>query len=190
MPRAFVQPLRSKKRKLMLSQINSIARQEIQAAMDTRIKPALTKSLDKVVADWKHKPAFQGRLVMKDDSITVYVYPIGENKDIFKFVDQGTEPHIIRAKNAPRLAFQMHAPDGKNPVAGGYVPKTLAKPARTVSGGGYVKKPTALVRPMEVDHPGSEGRGFTKQIATDIEPYFKAEIDAAFKRAARRINGK
>lgn len=178
MAKAFLAPIKSKNRKKMLSDVDGIARAEIKAGMG-RVKDALVKSHEKIVADWEHKPEFRTRLTMKGDQIALYVFPAGEYKAIWTYVDRGTKPHKIRARNAPRLAFL---------VGGGYEPKTLAKPARTVVGGGFVRPPTHLVRPMEVDHPGSEGRGFTEQIARDIQPAFKAEIDAAFKRAARKIN--
>lgn len=179
MAKAFMQPIRGKGRKALLQDIDSIAREEIKLAMDKRVKPALIKSHQIVVKDWEHQPEFKARLVFKPTEIALFVFPAGEHKMIWIYVDKGTRPHKIRAKNAPRLAFM---------VGGGYVPKTMAKPARTVVGGGFVKPPTHLVRPMEVDHPGSEGRGFTEQIAKEMQPAFKAEIDAAFKRAARRIN--
>jgi hypothetical protein len=174
--KAFLTRVGSKRRRGLIA---TTALDEIRKEMNARIKPAMEKSLERVVADWDHKPEFRSRTVVKPDSVAVYTFPAGENKDIFKFVDRGTKPHKIRAKNAPRLAFQ---------VGGGYVPKTLAKPARTVQGGGYVKPPTTLVRPIEVDHPGSEARDFTGAIARDLQPEFKKAIDAAFKRAARKLN--
>lgn len=160
---------------------------EVRAEMDARIKPAMIKSLEKVVADWETDVGFAGRTVVRGTEIAVYVFPTGEGKRIFVFVDKGTKPHKIRAKNAPALAFMMHTQGGK-PVRGGYEPKTLANPARTVVGGGYVKSPKTLVRPIEVDHPGTEGRDFTGQIARDLRPEFKRAMDAAFARAARKAN--
>lgn len=187
MAKAFAQPIRGKGRKALLSDIDGIARKEIKAGMD-RIRPVLVKSHEIVVKDWEHQPEFKTRLVFKPTEISLFVFPAGEHKMIWIYVDQGTKPHKIEAKKAPRLAFMMTVgPDGKF-MRGQYVPKTMARPARTVVGGGYPRPPTALARPLVVDHPGSEGRGFTKQIASDIEPAFKREIDAAFKRAARRIN--
>jgi len=184
--KALMQRIRSKRRR---ESIAVAAKAEIMAEMEKDVKPRLVKSMENVVKDWDTEIGFQARTVVKPDSISVYVYPTGKNKKIFIYVDKGTKRHDIPAKNAPRLAFYMGADASGKPVRGRYEPKTLAKPARTVVGGGYVKPPKTFVRPLEVDHPGSEGREFTKQIAKDIRPEFKAGIDAAFKRAARRSNG-
>ena len=40
---------------------------------------------------------------------------------------------------------------------------------------------------VSVQHPGSEARNFSAEIAEDIEPGFKREIENAFRRAARRV---
>jgi hypothetical protein len=180
--KAFMQPIRAKGRKAALADMDSIARKEIKAAMDGRIKPALVKSLEKVVEDWEHQPGFQGRLAMKQDKIAVYVWPTGDDKMIFIYVDKGTKPHRMPAVDGKLMVFQL---------GGTYVPKTMAKPARTVVGGGKVVGgvKTFTTKRKAYVHPGSEGRGFTEQIAKDIAPFFKREIDAAFKRAARQING-
>jgi len=144
--------------------------------MDREVKPALVKSHEKIVADWKHQPEFQGRKVIKPDSISIYIFSVGPNKNIWVYVDKGTKPHVIRAVNAPLLKFKT-----------GYQAKTLAKPARTVVGGGRATGP--WVSAVSVNHPGSEGRGFSEQIATDIEPDFHRVIDNAFRRVARRMEG-
>jgi hypothetical protein len=179
--KAFVRRVRAKGRKALLADLASVCRKEVEAAMDDRIKPALVKSHEKIVEDWESDVAFAARKVIKPDSITIYVYPTGEDKMVWVYVDQGTRPHEIRARNAPRLAFW----------AGTYEPKTLARPARTVSGGGYVKEPKVFVRPLVVQHPGiKEPREFSKRIVEDIEPYFVQEIEKAFQRAARKANGK
>lgn len=175
-----MQLLRSPTRKLAIANLHSIAQKEIREAMDKKIKPALVKSHEKVVEDWTSDVGFAARTYIRKDSITVYVYPTGEDKEIWNYVDRGTKAHPIKAKNKPRLAFMWGGP-------GSYVPKTLARPARTVQGGGYVKNPT-LRTPYQVQHPGSEGRGFTKQIARDIEPFFHKEINNAFRRVARKAS--
>jgi len=183
--KAFLRSVRSGKRKLALADLSSISRKEIEDAMDKRIKPVLVKSHEKIVEDWDSNVGFAARKVIRSDSIAVYVFPTGEDKMVWIYVDRGTKPHKIEAKNAPRLAFWMTTKGGK-PVRGGYEPKTLARPARTVAGGGYVREPKALVTPKAVDHPGNEPRNFTQQIARDIEPFFKKEIENAFRRTARR----
>ena len=162
-----------------MADLDSIARKEIERVLDERVKPALVKSHEKVVEDWTTKITFQARKVIKPDVITVYVYPTGENKNIWYYVDQGTKPHPITPKKpGGMLVFPWGGP-------GSYVSKTLAKPARTVVGGGYVRNPQT-VRAKRVQHPGTEGRNFTGQIANEIKPDFKREMENAFRRTARK----
>ena len=172
--KAFLYHIRSPKRRVMLSNLASVARKEMEAVMDQEVKPALVKSHEWVVEDWKHKPGFQGRKVIRSNSITVYVYPTGEHKMIWYYVDQGTKPHVIKAVRAPMLKFKT-----------GYIAKTAAQPARLVSGGGRATGP--WVSKASVNHPGSEGRGFSEQIAKEWEPDFKRLVDNAFTRISRRM---
>jgi len=171
--------IRSGKRRAAITDLNNIARKMIDAAIDKQVKPALIKSHEMVVADWKHKPGFASKKHIQFDSIAISVYPTGKHKDIWIFVDQGTKAHKIAAKNAPNLVFPWGGP-------GSYVSKTLAKPARTVRGGGYVKNPTMQFR-KQVQHPGIQAREFTKEIAEDINPDFKKFIENTFRQIARKV---
>jgi hypothetical protein len=184
--KAFLRGVRSRKRRLALSDVAGESYKEVARVMDQQVKPALVEAHERVVKDWDSDVGFAAKKFLRRDSITVYVYPTGEDKEVWGYVDLGTRPHKIRAKNAPRLAFMMSVDAAGKFVRGGYVPKTLAKPARTVLGGGYVKSPKALARPIEVDHPGSEGRGFTEQIAREMQPEIETAIENAFRRIARR----
>lgn len=166
--------IRSGKRRALITELNSIARKEIEKALDSDVKPALIKSHELVVADWKNKPKFQTRKVIRPDKITMTVFPAGDNADIYTYVDQGTKPHIIKPVRAKLLRFKT-----------GYKAKTLPNPARTVAGGGVATGPE--VRAKLVHHPGSEAREFSKTIAGDIEPGFKRTIDNAFKRVSRQL---
>lgn len=152
--------------------IDSLARKEVEAALE-KTKKALVKSHEIIVQDWKSDVGFRAAKYIRKDRMWVTVFPVGADREIWFYVDLGTKPHLITAKRAPYLTFQ----------AGNYVPKTLAKPARTVSGGGQVKN-AQWVKAKTVQHPGSEGRHFTKQIAEDIQPSFKREVENAFKRVA------
>lgn len=166
--------VRSSKRKIALQDLNSITRKQIEETMEKQVKQALIKSHEKIVADWEHKPKFQSRKYIRPDRIAENIFPTGPNAKIWRFVDEGTRPHVIKAKNVPRLIFKT-----------GYVSKTLARPARTVSGGGKYTGPT--VSAVAVNHPGNEAREFTKTIAEDIKPEFKRVIENAFRKAARQV---
>jgi hypothetical protein len=166
--------IRSGKRKALITDLDNIAKKAINEALDKDVKPALIKSHNLVVANWKHKPKFQTRKDIRPNKITMSVFPVGDNAEIYTFVDQGTRPHVIKAKNAPRLVFQT-----------GYKPKTLARPARTVSGGGVATGPTVFAK--QVQHPGSEAREFSETIAEDIKPDFKRTIENTFKQVSKQL---
>lgn len=142
--------------------------------MDTQVKPALIKSHNLVVANWKNKPVFQARKFISAERIAITVFPTGDAAEIYTYVDQGTKPHIIAPKNGPFLSFRT-----------GYKSKTLAKPARTVSGGGVTTGPRVFAK--VVHHPGNEAREFSKTIAEDIEPDFKMIIEKAFRNVSKQL---
>jgi len=166
--------IRAGKRRALITDLNRIARDAISEALDNEVKPALIKSHELVVADWKNKPKFQTRKDIKPAKISMTVFPVGPNAKIYTFVDQGTEPHIIAAKNVPLLSFNL-----------GYKSKTLARPARTVSGGGTSSGPRVFAK--VVHHPGSEAREFSETIAGDIAPDFKRIIENTFRDVARKV---
>jgi hypothetical protein len=166
--------IRSGKRKALLTELPSIAKEMLSAALDKQIKPLLVKSHNLVVANWKNKPEFQTRKYIKSDSIRMTVYPTGEAKEIYGYVDQGTKPHLIVPVHAKLLKFKT-----------GYISKTLARPARTVPGGGKATGPQVFAK--VVHHPGSEPREFSKAIAGDIQPDFNRIIDNTFRAIARKL---
>lgn len=171
--------IRSGKRRAAITDLNSIARKEIERAMDTQVKPLLIKSHEIIVANWKNKPGFDSKKYIKPSEIAISVFPTGENAKIWGYVDQGTKPHDIEPKRAKMLHFAWGGP-------GSYVSKTLARPARTVSSGGYVQNPVETFR-KKVHHPGTEPRNFSKEIASDIQPDFKKLIENAFRRTAAEV---
>jgi len=172
--KVLLRDVRSNKRQMALLDLNSIARKQIEQQMDRRVKPTLVKSHEAIVKNWKSDIGFKARKFISGDQIAISINATGRDKEIWRHVDQGTKPHVILPKNVPRLRFKT-----------GYKPKTLAKPARTVSGGGVATGPTVYAK--KVNHPGSEAREFTKTIAEDIKPGFKKEIDNAFRQAARLV---
>jgi len=173
--------VRAGKRKAIISNLATIARAELENALDEKVKPELVKRHEEIVKNWKSKPNFGAKKYLKRDRIEIAVFPTGEHKKIWYYVDLGTRPHPITPKKAPFLQFKW---GGK----GSYVPKTRPYPyATVVRGGGYVRN-AQTVRMLKVNHPGSEGRHFTRQIAEDVQPDFKREVENAFRRAQRRVS--
>lgn len=166
--------IRSKKSKAQLLDLNNIARKAIEQALKEKVAPVLVKSHNLVVADWTNKPEFQTRTSIRPDKISMTVFPTGPHAGIYEIVDQGSPPHIIRPVKAKMLVFRT-----------GYKSKTLAKPARTVSGGG--KATGDVVFAKLVHHPGSEAREFSKVIAEDIKPDFKQIIDTTFRKVSKQL---
>lgn len=174
--------VRADKRKAALLDLDSIVREEIEKVLDKEVKPALVGAHEAVVANWKNKPGFAARKFLTADDITINVFPTGEHKMIWIYVDQGTKPHTIperTPKKAPVLAFM---------ASGTYVPKTRPT-AKIVSGGGVVVggEQVFATRAKAFTHPGSKARNFTVTIAEDAKPDFKRLIENAFRRAARRV---
>ena len=162
-------------------QLDSIVRQEIERAMDTQVKPSLVRSHEEIVKEWDHRPGFAARKYIEASRMRVVVFPTGEHKKIWYYVDRGTRPHKIPAVSGKLMVFR---------AGGVYVPKTMAKPARTVESGGRVEGGTKVfaTKRKEFTHPGSEGRNFSGTIARDLKPDFQRWIENAFRRAARRVN--
>lgn len=97
------------------------------------------------VSRWKRKPQFT--ITLQEGGH----FEIGTDNEIYKYVDEGTKPHVIRAKNAPYLSFYRT----------GFVSKTKANSLNTRAG----RKANAdFTKVKQVNHPGTEPRNFTKLI--------------------------
>lgn len=175
----LLRDVRSGKRRAAITELDTIVRKEIEKVLDEKVTPAMIKSHELIVANWKNKVTFSAEKSIRPDKIRIFVFPTGPNKQIWIYVDQGTKPHPIKPRKKPLLIFSWGGP-------GSYIPKTKAKPARTVAGGGKVQN-AQIVRSTGVDHPGSEAREFSRTIAEDIKPEFKKEIENAFRRTSALI---
>lgn len=135
----------------------------IEAALDELAEE--TKTLyEKTVRTWNEPPTFTIRT-------TKYGRSIGTRSKIYSFVDAGTKPHKIRPRGNYPLRF----------AAGGR-PKT--KP-RVISS--YAGAPGDSPRASyEVNHPGTEPRGFTGIIQERIQKKFKATMKRHLEEAFRR----
>ena len=125
---------------------------------------------DATTATWEHKVKFETDVLVLPDIVSVKVWTEDE---IYRYVDKGTKPHVIKPKNKPRLAF----------MAGG-TPKT--QPGQDTAGPGS-KGTTSVVLPvgMAVNHPGTKARNFTKEIRKYHQKDFYSRIDKAIRKWAR-----
>lgn len=124
-----------------------------------------------VTMTWNHKPKFDMEMETADGLVSVAV---GTDDDIFRYVDEGTRPHIIRAKPGGILAFQS-----------GYNAKTQPGSLTSKAGGAF----GPFVFAQEVRHPGTRARGFTAEITRRTErtapQMIEREIDKALTRLGR-----
>lgn len=157
----------------------------------------ITRELDRVVANWTNKPSFKVRVAynykpagrfyggapFKKGDITLGYRVLGTRKaqEIFNWVNLGTRPHKIRAKNAPRLAFMWGGP-------GSYKAKTTPGGRSLKFGGPGAVVGGTLHRPMEVNHPGTEPRDIDGYIQRKVQTKFKRAIQTAVKRGISRAN--
>lgn len=122
-----------------------------------------------VVQRWKNKPDFRLMMIRAPNKLTGRVVIAGKAQRIWRYVDEGTKPHYIRAKRAPYLHFQL-----------GYMPKT--KPiAKYV--GGLGKAFGSWKRKKVVHHPGSKARKFNKTYADNTRKDFTKRIQQAIQRS-------
>ena len=138
------------------------------------------RELDGVVSDWssKNRPKFTVKIQTRPDEIIVAVAPRKRSKasQIFKYVDEGTKPHVIKPKpnNKKGLLF----------FRTGYSPRTLPV-ARAHVGSGTSSGP--LVAARSVNHPGTKARLFTKTITNESRPDFRRRMENAMRRAQRKL---
>lgn len=111
-----------------------------------RVAKEIIADLEKTVATWEHKPRFSATIYPRAGG---WVLQFSVSDQVWKWVDEGTKPHIIRPKGPWPLAF---------PSAFG--PKT--KPRVFSSGPGFSGGPTVYAQ--EVHHPGTEPREFIKEL--------------------------
>lgn len=121
------------------------------AKMRRAVKNGMEAAAKAVKADfgvttqtWQHKPEFE------IDRPSDFERVIGTDDEIYKFVDEGTRPHIIAPKPGKALVF----------LAGGR-PKTVPKAIRSNKG---ATGNTIVYTRAAVQHPGTVAREFVETI--------------------------
>lgn len=120
------------------------------AKLERAIENALTGSakaakidFDVTMQTWKKRPTF-----------TIDTEPgkrtISTDNEIYGYVNDGTEPHPIVAKNAPTLVFGV---------------PFKAKTSVRVIGSGPGARGSTIRRPKAAQHPGTDAREFDAVIA-------------------------
>ena len=128
----------------------------------------LIQAHEEVVEDWDHQPKFEAKV----RRFTISIKARGPNAKIWDYVNWGTRPHKIRAKNAKALSFVWGGP-------GSYQPRT--KPIGKFGGPGTVSGGERVAF-AEVDHPGNKPRLFTVSIRAKAVPKYAKRIGQAVGR--------
>lgn len=135
------------------------------------INAAMLKDFEKTTATWKHDVKFKDAISVKADEVSATV---STNDKIYGYVNYGTRPHPIPKRRLPKgkfLAFR-----------GKYRAKTQPHFIGSRSGGASGKMQFA----KQVQHPGTEGREFARDIQAKYQPKLKKEIEQAIARAAKK----
>lgn len=163
-------------------QVRSTLRQDV-IRMDKAAKQAIRKEAQKqgkellamfqdIVSDWKHKPNFRLQVRIMPSRITLTVYATGQYKDIWKYVDEGTSPYIIRPKRGKVLRFRT-----------GYIPRTT--PIAEYGGAG--RYTGGWMSAKQVRHPGIKARKFTVTIGKEFQPLLSKALGLSLRKAVRGV---
>lgn len=106
----------------------------------------IRKDFQSTTKTWKNKPEFKLTISLRSPGPTVTVTTMDE---IYRYVDKGTKPHVIRPKKAKALRFQSI-----------YTAKTTPNVLGSQKGGASGD----FVFAQEVHHPGTKPRNFTNLI--------------------------
>lgn len=136
---------------------------------------------NKITSDWETDVKFGYRINVSQAQVTLTILVENSSEavsddftvgDLWKSLDKtGTRPHIIAAKNAPRLAFQTN-----------YQPHT--RPIARSGGPGVATGPLVFAR--QVNHPGYPPRKFSQMIAKKLAGRYKKAIDRGIRLGSRK----
>lgn len=131
---------------------------------------------NKTVEAWTRAPAMVYETKITGQVAQVWIGPKGSAEMVQRWIwlDEGTEPHTIAARNAPTLRFPFQG-KGKS-----YNPKTRPLWLGSVSGAGQKFGP--VITPKAVGHTGNEPRYWSKTLAAQRIGPFAANIQAAVNR--------
>lgn len=129
-----------------------------------RIGEQIRRDFDKTVSTWEKKPKFTVKRIRTNTG--AIIFEAGTDNEIYGYVTMGTEPHVIRAKNAPFLSFRY-------PFGAKTTPNLLTSKAGFL-GDNWARK-------QEVQHPGTEPRNFNKIIAKRFQDKVVKESNEALR---------
>lgn len=151
--------------------------EEIALYLDKKIRAEAPRELVKypktVIKDWDHdNMTFEVLITMVGSDMRIFMYPYGKDAKIWEYVSEGTKPHKIRAKPGKVLLFPSM-----------YAPKTRPKARKTGGRGSH----GPIVGTKEVNHPGSEGRGFNEEWARRGQDWLVPRVNMYIERGLSRV---
>ena len=165
----------------------------IEAAKELR--EAMKKGAKAIARDAHLHHRFKTKSGRLENSIMELIKPDGLSGIVFineskagygKFVHDGTEPHVIRAKNAKALYFVKGGTGFMVPKVPHKVPSWMIKSGEVGNNmwGNGKASPANMKWSQKgyVNHPGTKPDRFLYQAAARQEPYFIARINGAIKR--------
>lgn len=117
---------------------------------------------------WQHQPVFA--ITRPDD----HTWQVSTDDKIYGYVSDGTQPHVIRPRNAKVLAFKGGSRPKSRP---GWIGSNKGSPGRGKS-----------VFSKEVHHPGTAAREFAQAIKKKWDVEWPRQIARAI-RAQQRYGG-
>jgi hypothetical protein len=157
-----IKPARLKEDAMRLELMNGMRK------FGTQVK----QEYEKTVTTWNAKPTFGYEISLKGEGPTMVagVTGGGAGAEHWRYVNEGTRPHMIFPKGDYPLAFQS-----------GYNAKSTPGLISAKAGGSFGE----VVFARGVMHPGSEARNFDKVIQIEMEPRFKRAMEDAMRKAAK-----
>jgi len=134
---------------------------KLPGALDEGVRELAEEAIglyQKTTETWKHKPAFETQ------HRSTGRWTVGTDDKIFGWVDKGTRPHIITARNVPLLRFTVPF-------------RAKTKPGYLTSYAG--SRGSQWVSKHSVRHPGTKARHFSRTIHARVQ-----------QRAANRLRQK
>jgi len=123
----------------------------------------IRRDFEKTTRTWVKKPKFT---VSVKREVNALLVDTGTDDEIYGYVTEGTRPHIIRARNAPRLLFRF---------------PSVAKTQPNVLRSGPGKTGSQWASKLEVHHPGTEARNFHVVIAERFRDNFVEDCNRALR---------
>lgn len=129
-----------------------------------KVGRGMKKEFEATTRTWSHDVKFEVLISLAKGAATVIVET---NDEIYGYVNEGTDPHLIVPVNAKVLAFP-----------GDYTSKTVPGVIDSRDGGSGGETIFAAY----VEHPGTKARNFSQVIAARWEEKFRYEIEGAIRR--------